>query len=398
MDKILSMAFLAAISSGTWAHDDRPPRYLAFELPAPDLHDPQCLAGFATSQFAGDMNDRRFAVGGSGCYHDVGTANGGSLLQRVFQPYAWSPLTGSYLLPGGSQATALTADVFNNAYGFQIGANLDGVKWAFGGEPMVVIGADAACGFGVSFAVGANARGEIAGSAFRLFQPDIPFFCTPHMVVVKRTGEEIVGPEGGNTTGITNAGVVVGSINNHAAKWNSHTGEVTMLRPVSDPELTVIIDINERGIAVGQSTTNFVPGDCGSKPLLWDAQNRERALPNLPGGQSALPLGINDDNVIVGNSSPESCGEGEDEELERAVIWTDGRVIDLNRLIVGRPGVVLISASQITDRGDIIAVGFRSFEAKKPCPEVVFPPDGSPPHNEDGVCHDTHTYLLKLIR
>ncbi len=399
MDKrILSAAaLLAAVSTSAWAHDDRPPRYLAFELPAPDLHDPQCLDGFATVQFAGDVNNRRFVVGGSGCFHDVGAPGGTSLVQRVFQPYAWSPQTGSYLLPGGSAATALATDIFNNAYGFQIGANLDGVKWPPGGGLSVVIGADPACGFGVSIAVGANARGEIAGSAFRLFEPDIPFFCTPHMVVEKPTGEEVVGPDGGNPTSITNSGVVAGSINNHAAKWNWRTGEITMLRPVSDLEATVIFGINERGTAVGQSTSSLGPGGCGAQPLLWDSHNREHALPNLPGAQAAIAFGINEENVVVGNSSPQGCGGTEDEEAERAVIWSGGRVTDLNRLVVGQPGVVLISASHVTDRGDILAVGFRSFEPKKSCPQLVFPPDGSPPHNEDGACHDTHTYLLRPI-
>lgn len=394
--KMLSAALLAAICGSAWAHDDRPPRYFAFEIPAPDLQDPQCLAGFATTQSAGDMNNRRFVVGGAGCYHDVGAA-GTPLLQRVLQPYAWSPQTGSYLLAGGSSATVLTADVFNNAYGFQFSGNLDGVKWSPGGGLAVVIGADPACGFGVSIAVRANARGEIAGSAFRQFEPDIPFFCTPHMVVEKPTGEEVVGPDGGNPTVISNAGVVAGSINNHAAKWNWRSGEVTMLRPASDPVVTSILAMNERGIAVGESTNTLGPGSCGSQPLLWDARNREHVLPNLPGALAALPLGINEDNVVVGNSSPQGCGATENEEAERAVIWSDGRVTDLNRLLVGRPGIVLISASEITDRGDILAVGFRSFELVKPCPELVFPPDGSPPHNEDGACHDLHTYLLRPV-
>ncbi len=60
--KIPALAFLAALSANALAHDDRPSRYIAHEIPAVELDDPACVPGFATTQFASDMNGRRFAA------------------------------------------------------------------------------------------------------------------------------------------------------------------------------------------------------------------------------------------------------------------------------------------------------------------------------------------------
>ncbi len=53
---LLALALLAALSTTALAHDDRPPRYLAHEIPAVELEDPACLPGYATTQSASAMN------------------------------------------------------------------------------------------------------------------------------------------------------------------------------------------------------------------------------------------------------------------------------------------------------------------------------------------------------
>ena len=118
---LLALAFLAALSTNALAHGDRPSRYIAHEIPAVEFADPACLPGYATTQSASDMNIRRFAAGGAGCYQQQGLGSDGQpFYQRVTKPFAWSPLTGSYLLPRNNDfdAIPLGVDIYNNAYGF----------------------------------------------------------------------------------------------------------------------------------------------------------------------------------------------------------------------------------------------------------------------------------------
>ena len=395
-NQLLALALLAALSTAAAAHDQRPARYFAYEIPAPEFTDPLCVAGFATSQFGTDLNNRRFLAGGAGCYHQDGVdAEGQPFYQRHYQPYAWSPATGSYLLPrnGDGDALPLGVDIFNNAYGFHGGNGLDGVKWPPGGGLELIFGADPACGFGISIALRANARGEAIGWAFR---PAPEGFCNIRWVLRKPDGTELIGPVGGSPAAINGAGLVAGNINNRAAKWNSRSGEVTFLRPETDTDFTGVLDMNERGVAVGSASvleSNGPPVCRTVTPIVWDARNRERALPKLPGSVSSNTYGINEDGDIVGDATPSVCNDGAT-EMQRAVIWTGGRVADLNRQLVGRPGIVLLSTSAINDRGEIMAFGHRAWEPEKPCPQTLTPPGGGLPTSDDSTCHDTRAYLL----
>jgi hypothetical protein len=392
-------AFLAAVSTFSTlalAHDDRPPRYRAFELPAVELEDPACVPGYATTQSASDMNFRRYAAGVAGCYHQQGVGSDGlPFYQRVTQPFAWSPFTGSYLLPGspGFEAIPLGVDIYNNAYGLQTGPSFDGVKWTPGGGLSVVFGADPLCGFGISLAITANARGEIVGWAFR---PVPEGFCNIHTVVRRPSGEEVVGPADGSPAGITNAGIVTGAIASQAATWNLRNGAIVRLHQATGSETSTAYDLNDRGVAVGVATvleSDGSPPICArSTPLLWDNRQRERVLPKPQGAVSGTALDITEDGVIVGYSDDSVCYDGAT-ETQRAVIWTDGRVTDLNRQLVGRPGIRLLQATSITERGEIVAFGYRANEPEKPCPQLVQLPDfGSA--SDNSTCHDTHAYLL----
>jgi len=397
--KIAFLAFLVLVSTGTWAHDDRTPHYLVFEIPTPDLADPQCVPGYATSTAFVGLNSHRFAAGGGDCYHDNGlTPEGRPNFSTVTKPMAWSPLTGSYLLPFDGTATPLAIDEHNNAYGFQSsGSSLDGVKWsAGGGAPQLLFPIDSDCGWGISIVTAANDRGEAAGWAARA-TPGVPFSCNLRAVVRKPSGEEVLGPENVTPSALTNTGMVGITVATHAAKWNFRTGEITQLRPDSDPEQSLVYAMNDRGTTAGNSAVfepSTFPVYCArSKVVLWDARNRESILPNPAGAVSSWPQAINEDDVVVGFSRPQICnapGDGSG----RATIWVGGRATDLNRQIVGRPGVVLNSAIAINDRGEILATGFRAWEPKKPCPQIVLPPDGESPYTDDSTCHDSRAYLL----
>lgn len=394
--KLLAFAFLATLSTTALAHDDRPPRYLAHEIPAVELEDPDCVPGYATTQSAGAMNNRRFAAGSAGCYHQQGVGSDGQpLYQQVRRPFAWSPLTGSYRLPDnpGFEAIPLGVDIYNNAYGLQTGPNFDGVKWTQGGGLSVVFGADPLCGFGISLAIEANARGEIVGWAFR----PVPegFSCNIRTVVRRPSGEEVVGPMDGSPAGITNAGIVTGAIAGQAATWNWRSGAIVRLHQATGSETSTAYDLNDRGVAVGVASVleSGGPPICvRSTPLIWDARHRERVLPKPAGAVSGTALNITEDGVIVGYSDDAVCFDGAT-ETQRAVIWIDGRVTDLNRQLIGRPGIKLLQATSITERGEIMAFGYRASDPEKPCPQSVRLPDGGFV-SDASTCRDTHAYLL----
>jgi hypothetical protein len=403
MNTMALLSALAAFSISASAHDHRPTRYIAFEIPAPELQDPLCLPGYATQHFGAAINDRRFVAGAVGCYHDFGEQpNGGRSIQVQQQPSAWSPQTGPYLLPTTPDhptGLALGVDVYNNAYGYLGGTSLDGMRWSPGGGVSVVIGADPdpSCSVAVSMAITANARGEIAGWGFRP-APEDPVPCNLRLVVRRPGGTEALGPVGSTPNAINSAGVAAGGLNSHAIKWNSRTGELVNLRPQDETVLSSAADINDRDVAVGVDAGEPVPfgTTTGCPPqvaLTWDRHNRERALPHLAGMRWSSARAINNDGVIVGSSSPQECSFGAIGERVRAVVWKNGRAFDLNQLMIGRPGVVLMEAGAINERGEILAYGYRSFEPAKPCPQLILLPDGST-QSDDSVCHDGRAYLL----
>lgn len=396
--KILAFAFLAVVSSVALAHDDRPPQYLLFELPSPDQADPQCVPGYATSVGLVGLNNRRFAAGTANCYHDYGpTLEGKPSFSPLSKPYAWSPLTGAYLLPYQGSGAAFSVDEYNNAYGLQQATSLDGMKWQpGGGAPMALFPPDPLCGWNLAIAVDADSRGDVAGWAVR-YDPADPAGCSIRTVVRRASGEEVVGPLNSTPAAITTSGMVAVGIDNHPAKWNSRTGEVVMLRPASDTENVGVRGLTERGVTLGVSIAydSLPPAPLCYRAhgLLWDAANHERSLPPPAGAISSSPNAINEDEVIVGWSSASGCVNAPPQQ-SRAAIWIGTRALDLNQLVVGRSGIVLTEAAGINNRGEIVAYGYRAWEAKKPCPQTVFSADSGFPYTDDSVCRDTHGYLL----
>ena len=105
--------------------------------------------------------------------------------------------------------------------------------------------------------------------------------------------------------------------------------------------------INERGTVVGFSNP---PGDQGGTlfiphAFLWTKQGGTRDLGTLQGDQTSQANGINARGQVVGVSS----GAGGN----RAFLWRDGVMIDLNTL--AGPGFAdrLVSATDINDAGQI---------------------------------------------
>ena len=86
------------------------------------------------------------------------------------------------------------------------------------------------------------------------------------------------------------------------------------------------------------------------RAFLWESNRGMQVLRALPGGRFSTASGINNSGDIVG-SAESSSGI-------RAVLWSNGREPqDLNALVSLPSGFVLMEASGINERGQIVALG-----------------------------------------
>ncbi len=106
------------------------------------------------------------------------------------------------------------------------------------------------------------------------------------------------------------------------------------------------MDINEHGDVAGFGNPASVPGDAfGIHAFLWTRHGGIVDLEVLDGDQTSQGLGINDRGQVVGLSR----GPGGD----RAVLWEDGVITDLNTLVEPDYEGTLLFAGHINDAGII---------------------------------------------
>jgi uncharacterized membrane protein len=113
-------------------------------------------------------------------------------------------------------------------------------------------------------------------------------------------------------------------------------------------------DLNERGDVVGYAKRKGYlrsTAEVGNprRAVLWQGAGKIRALPSLPGAQQqeSRAEAINNAGQIVGTSGG------------RAVLWQNGRVLDLNAHIPKDSGWVLNAATAVNNRGWIAGRGTR---------------------------------------
>jgi probable HAF family extracellular repeat protein len=112
------------------------------------------------------------------------------------------------------------------------------------------------------------------------------------------------------------------------------------------------MDINEDGDVVGFSNPSYVAGiDFLPLGFLWTADGGILSLGKLPGDTSSQALGINRNRQIVGVSSG---------AINRAFLWENGVMRNLNDLV--GPGFpdLLIVAQHINDDGVIVGRAVRA--------------------------------------
>jgi probable HAF family extracellular repeat protein len=107
--------------------------------------------------------------------------------------------------------------------------------------------------------------------------------------------------------------------------------------------------INDRGDIVGQADFSSTGGSSADGYLWKDGVATD--LGDAPGDCSSAAQAINFSGQVVGNSF--SCDNG----FDRAFLWENGSIVDLNSLIPPGSPIRLVDAKDINDRGEIAGDG-----------------------------------------
>ena len=215
-----------------------------------------------------------------------------------------------------------------------------------------------------SFATGVNSRGQVVGWAETgVIDPtcNLPQVLQFRAVVWgprKGTIDELPPLPGDSTsaaTAINAKGQVVGISGDcdiavgqrsarHSVIWNN--GVPTDIGDLGGDFWHTPMDINEQGDVVGFSNPSYVLGiDFNPLAFLWTSEGGIQSLGKLVGDTSSQALGINKYRQIVGISSG---------AINRAFLWENGVLQNLNDLV--EPGFpdLLIVAQHINDDGVIV--------------------------------------------
>jgi probable HAF family extracellular repeat protein len=209
-----------------------------------------------------------------------------------------------------------------------------------------------------SRAFGINAAGAVVGESGTANGFDHAFLWVPD----KREGvrgkmHDLGTPPGqaiSTASAINDGGTIAGSslnaefLGGRAFVWrpsrpHGTTGTMTDLPQPRGVTQSGATDVNNHGLIVG--TMELAGGQIHA--FLFDTAVHD--LGTLPGYTESFPSSINSHGVVVGYSAAEDTPF-------HAVIWTGGRIIDLNRFLPGSvkaAGVVLEVAWGINDKGQI---------------------------------------------
>ncbi|MGD1082377.1 MAG: hypothetical protein ABR881_29005 [Candidatus Sulfotelmatobacter sp.] len=155
--------------------------------------------------------------------------------------------------------------------------------------------------------------------------------------------------------GINDRGQIAGAsgdcsaYNLHALLWQDR--RVINLGNLGGEMNNAALDINNLDQVVGYSD---LPGDTTMHGYLWQKSTGMSDLGTLPGDVGSDADGINNLGQVVG-------GSWDAEGNERAILWQNGVMTDLNTLIPPDSPLYLIEATgTINDRGQIAGIGLTS--------------------------------------
>jgi len=274
--------------------------------------------------------------------------------------FVWSPTTaaGSLVLP----SLPVEAEAVHPA-GIDSSGDIIGTFWAPGayvGEPFILSAGELTrlprlVEDGSSFVQGTNDAGIIVGESATL---DDPF--SPKAAVYWQDGEihriEAVDDLGGraaSAVAVSENGTIVGHSNTsdlqaiQPFRWR-RPDAVEMLPTLEEGHVGAPHDVNEAGVTVGRDGGPLP--EAINEAVYWDEAGNIHLLPGLYDTPEINALGINNRGVIVGSEmTPEFV-------TTEARLWLDGEVNDLQDLVPLPPEYRLMSAVDINDDDDIIAI------------------------------------------
>jgi len=158
----------------------------------------------------------------------------------------------------------------------------------------------------------------------------------------------------GRAEWVNNNGQVVGysdlpgDLSSHGFLWDH--GVLRELLPLAGMTDSFAAWINDAGTVTGES---YVPGGNGwiGSAVLWN-HGQITALGRLPGDDEAVGISINNAQQLVGYSCLEPCNNL---YVERAFLWENGDMVDLNALVQPSSDLVVANPMEINDRGEIAA-------------------------------------------
>jgi probable HAF family extracellular repeat protein len=149
-------------------------------------------------------------------------------------------------------------------------------------------------------------------------------------------------PQAGNASGgLTGLAVVKDKLVPALFK----SGKPALLPAPDGSEMAVPLAINDKDIVVGAAIL-----DQKVRPVGW-SKGRSGFLP-VPGDRQGVALGISPTRIVVGAIETET-GEA------HAAVWKDGKVLDLNDAIDKDSGWVLAQARGVNAKGFIVGTGTK---------------------------------------
>jgi hypothetical protein len=125
-------------------------------------------------------------------------------------------------------------------------------------------------------------------------------------------------------------------------------------------DYSLAADINNASVATGAFIDYFDFGpDFVERPFAWTKRTGLVDLGTPPGCPFGFALAINDGGEIVGQVAP-SFTETSSPVDQRAALWKDGMIYDLNACVPAGSGWNLYSATAINACGQILATGVNS--------------------------------------
>ncbi len=148
------------------------------------------------------------------------------------------------------------------------------------------------------------------------------------------------------------------------ATWWKSDGAPVDLGALNPAHASEALDVNEAGQIVGKSFVGVVPGSTSgtlqAQAFLYENGSMRGLglLPSAPAALHSIANAISDDGWVVGQVE-QIAGLA-----QRAVLWREGVIVDLNDYLPASSGWVLTSAVDVNEHGDIVGRGTLNGSAR----------------------------------